>query len=395
MLIAPPDSATIPRMDRLIRVSLVCSLLFAMTGCSAKPAEDQAIVPRLKVFKVGKQATGQSRRISGRLQAVNKSPLSFGVGGRVIERTVERGQRVTIGQVLARIDPAPLQLVLDKARSTVTSARAIAKDAETSYKRVASLLPSEGASQSEVDEAATKMTSATSDLQAAKGALEQAEIDFGRTELIAPFDGQIVETSVDRFQEVAANATVAVIQADGVLEVSLRVPEKMIAHVDYGQVVQATFPSLEGVQIAGTVALIGAESDSGSGFPVTVRLGKTSDEVRPGMTASVTFNFTDYLEGRTAFLVPLSAVAIDAGLAAFGEPKASEAERSKNVPMFVLNVAKQTVALRKVTVGDLRGNEIEVFEGLKAGDMVVSAGVAFVRDGMKALPWSGKQGSLR
>lgn len=368
-----------------------------MTACSQEPKKEEPVIPRLKVFEVGKKATGQSRRISGRLQAVNKSTLSFGVGGRVIEQPISRGQRVTAGQVLAKLDPTPLKLVLDKARSTVTSARAIAKDAETSYKRVKSLLPTQGASQSEVDEAATRMTSAQSDLQAAKGALEQAEIDFSRTTLVAPFDGQIVEKPVDRFQEVAANTAIAVIQADGVLEVLVRVPEKMITHVDHGQVVQATFPSLENVQIAGTVASIGAESEAGSGFPVTVRLAKTTDEVRPGMTASVTFNFTDYLEGRTAFLVPLSTVAIDAGIAAFGalNPEESEEERRKNVPMFVLDAAKQTVSLRKVTVGDLRGNEVEVFEGLNEGDLVVSAGVAFVRDGMKAMPWSGKQGSLR
>lgn len=371
--------------------------LFAATlpSCGAKQVADEPVVPSLKVFTVGEQASGQARRISGRLKATNKSPLSFGVAGRVLERLVERGQKVVVGEVVARLDPEPLKLSLQNARSKVTAARAVVREAETVFKRVGSLLASQGSSQSEVDEAERRLASATGDLDQAKGSLQQAEIDFSRTELKAPFDGQIAETSVDRFQEVGASETVAVIQANGVLEVDLTVPETLIQHVDYGQTVAATIPSLEGVALIGTVTLIGAESEAGAGFPVTVRLAKSDAALRPGMTASVTFNFRDYLDGRTAFLVPLSAVAIDAGIAASGGKAPASDGRRDDVPMFVLDSDQQIVSLRKVVVGDLRGNKLEVFEGLAAGDLVVTAGVAFVRDGMKAKAWTGAQGGLR
>ena len=103
------------------------------------------------------------------------------------------------------------------------------------------------------------------------------------------------------------------------------------------------------------------------------------------MTASVTFNFTAYLDGRTAYLVPLSALALEAALIA--EPSPDAETRGTEAPLFVFDPDAEEVRYRMVLVGDLRGNEIEVFEGLEAGDQVVSAGVAFLRDGMTAIVW--------
>ena len=98
------------------------------------------------------------------------------------------------------------------------------------------------------------------------------------------------------------------------LAIEVSVPETLIREVDFGQVVQVAFPSLEGVTVSGLVTVIGAEAEAGNAFPVTVRLSASEADLRPGMTASVTFNFNAYLGGRTAYLIPLSAIAIDAGL---------------------------------------------------------------------------------
>jgi multidrug efflux pump subunit AcrA (membrane-fusion protein) len=144
---------------------------------------------------------------------------------------------------------------------------------------------------------------------------------------------------------------------------------------------------MPGISVSGVITTIAAEAEEGNAFPVTVSLVDNRADLRPGMTASVTFNFTAHLQGRDAFLIPLSAIAIDAALRKSDEYPRNEAAPTENAPIFILDTQKGQIQERKVLVGDLRGNELEVYEGLSPGELVVTAGVAFLRDGMKAEPW--------
>ncbi|MFB3106090.1 MAG: hypothetical protein ACE1ZA_14395 [Pseudomonadales bacterium] len=59
--------------------------------------------------------------------------------------------------------------------------------------------------------------------------------------------------------------------------------------------------------------------------------------------------------------------------------------------MFVVD-DNNRLRVKDVVVGDIRGNLLEVFEGLEAGDKIVSAGVAFLREGMTVELWTPAQG---
>lgn len=108
------------------------------------------------------------------------------------------------------------------------------------------------------------------------------------------------------------------------------------------------------------------------------------------MTASVTFNFDKYLGGRTAFLIPLSALVIEyaALMQARGE---GQFVAARQAPVFVVDVEGR-LQDRMITIGDLRGNQLEVFDGLDAGERIVSAGAALLREGMTVELWSSEVG---
>ncbi len=208
--------------------------------------------------------------------------------------------------------------------------------------------------------------------------------------MLAPFPGQVVSVSIDPFQEVSGNSEAVLLQSSGALDVGVLVPETMIRDIDYGQAVQVTFPTLPDTSVQGVVHSIGADTAAGNAFAVKIRLTPTEADLRAGMTASATFNFTAHLDGRRAYLIPLSAMAIDAALAR-PEAAAPEDASDKRAPLFVYDPADKKLHFRMVSIGDLRGNEIEVFDGLEPGDQVVSAGTAFLRDGMAARVWTPRQ----
>ena len=143
-----------------------------------------------------------------------------------------------------------------------------------------------------------------------------------------------------------------------------------------------TFPTSPGLELIGVVSLIAAQAGAGNAFPIEVELPESDAGLRPGMAASVTFNFDEYLDGRTAYLIPISSIAIDVGLLA------GQSAQDPEAPIFVFDEASGVARVRNVRVGGLRGNELEVFAGLEPGDQVISAGVAFLHDGMEVRRWS-------
>ena len=371
-----------------VAVSLIAS--GSMMACSSPEPEKAEPVALVKVYEVARKATGQQRRISGKVESPDRSTLSFGVAGRIEEIPVEQGQVVVRGEILARLDQQPLKIALQNALANVSTARANFLDAQTNLKRFEELTASGVSTAAELDGARVRLATSEGDLQVAQGNLAKAELDLERSVLVAPYAGSIVSIEVDDFQEVAPSNPVIVLQSEQSLGVDIRMPETLIQQIRYGQIVEVAFPSIEGLTMRGEVATIGVESETGNAFPVRVLLREQHEQLRPGMTASVTFLFDDYLSEREAYLIPISAVAIDAGMLSANDQLDPE---SRLAPVFVLNTETSQLELRRLVVGDLRGNEFEVFEGLQEGDLVVSAGVAFAREGMKAVRWEPDTGA--
>ena len=373
-----------------LSLSLILPVVLFLGGCDnlPKPLVEETL--RVKYFVVGEQATGQSRRISGKLVAADTSPLGFGVGGTVEHVLVVRGDVVREGQLLAALDAEPLRLAVEQARAQLNVARAKVVETRQVYDRIVNLFQKRISSQAEVDTATANHEAARGNLRAAQSDLDRKERDLRLAELTAPFAGTIASRSVEPFQEISAGQEAFILQMADALDVEVRVPETLIRDVDYGQVVQVTFPTLADTAMSGVVSEIGSRVETGNAFPVSIQLSSTEADLRPGMTASVTFNFNEHLEGRTVYLIPLSAIAIEFGMIRRTQEGGGEGPREA-VPVFVIDDANQ-LQIRDVVVGDLRGNLLEVYDGLKAGEKIVSAGVAFLREGMTVELWSAEQG---
>lgn len=372
---------TFKRMLALRAPSAVALLaLPLLASCGGEEEAIEPPVPSVRVFTVGQKAEGQVRRVTGRVEALDRSMLSFGVGGKIVEILVNEGETVTEGQLIARLETDDLQLTVDQAATAVTEARATLDEAKASFDRAKGLVDVGGGSQRDLDSAQRALASANAAQATANARLKEAHLNLGRARLTAPFAGQVVAVEPDPFQEVAPNEGIVVLQGAGALKIETLIPESMIQDIDYGQAVTITSPVVEDASFQGVVTRIAAEAVDGNAYAVTAELRGETEGLRPGMTASATFRFNKYLEGKTAYLVPITVIAFD-------EPK-REAQSRTDIPIFAFDAATSTVKKRTVTVGNLRGNLIEVLEGVEPGDQLISAGVAFLRDGMAARVWT-------
>ena len=369
--------------DWSILVLVASSLV--LVGCGEDTPEEIPIVaPVVKLETVSERATGQVRSISGVVEPSDSSSLSFQVPGRVLEVHVSAGETVVVGQVLARLDRINYQIAVDAAQSQLNSARARRAEADDDLDRKRALIDKGFVTQAAVDSSQASFEAAAASVNVAASDLERARKDLGRTVLVAPFAGTISSRDIEPFVEVSVGTSIFEIQSNGDMEVRVLVPETIIREVDYGQPVSVSFPTLPGELIGGTVSEIASRAEAGNAFGVKVTLVELGGvDIRAGMTAKVTFNFQSYLEGQDAFLIPLSAIAIKETEQV---PSSEETDRA-TAPVFVFDPERGAVFRRDVGLGDIRGNDVEVFSGLKEGERIVTAGVAFLYDGMLARPW--------
>ena len=373
------------------RYCLLALGLAVLMGCGREEAPTVNEVPRVKFFEVGEQSGGQLRRLSGKLVAEDESRLSFSVPGTVEEVLVVQGQAVQAGELLARLETQPKRIAVDQAQASLTVARANKIETKQTLERMSELAESDFVSRADLEAAQAADAAASGNLRAAESELERKQRDLSRTELTAPFAGSIASRSVDPFQEVASGQEVFVLQSEQVLKVEVQVPETLIRFVDYGQLVQVTFSSLPDERLQGTISEIGSRAASGNAFPVSIQVANTGLDLRSGMTAAVTFNFDSYIDERPVYLIPLAALALDYVVI----QRAQLADREQASPWVFVVGDDGRIQVRELVTGDLRGDMLEVFQGLEPGEKVVSAGVSFLREGMSVELWTEEQGLTR
>ncbi|MBV1885688.1 MAG: efflux RND transporter periplasmic adaptor subunit, partial [Parvibaculaceae bacterium] len=343
-------------------------------------------IPVVKFQTVGEISSGRRLRLSGTLEAADTSVLSFQVGGRIAAIHVQAGDAVVTGQLLAELDKTDYENDLKSARAKLSSSRGALKEARENLSRQKQLYAKKLVSASALESAQASFEAAAGNVGVAQSGAKQAEDDLSRTVMSAPFSGTIAARQVDPFLDVSAGQAAFDLQSDVGMEAKVLVPEGMIREVDFGQAVKVTLPTRKGLELGGTVTEIASKANTGNAFDVNVTIGDVAGlDLRPGMTATVIFNFQSYLEGKTIYLIPMSAVS--AKEAALSDGSGTPVDR--RAPVFLFDEATGTVSKSLVLVGDIRGNSIEVYEGLAPGDQVITAAVSQLYDGKKVRLWTG------
>ena len=337
-----------------------------------KEAPQEEIIRPVRYMQVYATGGSRVRTFTGTAQAGTESNLSFRVPGTVRTVSVDVGDRVRRGTVIAELDETDYRLRVQQAEAGLTQANAMARNAQANYDRVRALYENSNASRSDLDGARAANESAEAGVQSAEKALELAQLQLSYTKLVAPAAGAIASVSTEVNENINPGETVVVLTSGSDIEVSLSVPEVLISKIRERQRVTVSFDALTGRTFSATIREVGVSATGiGTTYPVTVRLDRRDSAVRPGMAASVACRFESGDE-RERFIVPSNTVIED------------RAGRFVFVVEPITNEAGFGNVLRKpVTIGELTADGIEIFDGLVDGDLVITAGMSRIADGQK------------
>ncbi len=331
--------------------------LVALAGCGKeKPADP--VRPRVQVQEVKTTDFAATVALTGDIQARVQTQLSFRVGGKIIQRMVDVGDRVTAKQVLAKLDPKDLQTNVDSAIAAEAAEQARVKQTAAAFVRQEKLLPKGYTSKSEYDSAQAQLRGSQSALKAAQAQLANAREQLGYTALIADAPGIITARQAEVGQVVQATMPIFSQARDGERDAVFNVYESLFVQPPGDQPVEVTLLDNPRIKATGKVREVTPAVSAQTGtLQVKIALTSLPDGMDLGSVVSAALS----VPARQSVELPWSA--LTKGLCEhLGQPA-----------VWVVD-DQNKVNLREVTVGRYLTGKVIVIDGLKSGEKVVVAG---------------------
>ena len=350
------------------RLALV--LLVAITACEREEQAAPQIVRPVHAMRVGDFSTFLERTFVGRAAAQNEVNLSFRVAGPLVVRPVNVGDKVKKGDLVAALDRATFQADVDRLKEEVLRAEAELERAVLELNRQKELLAKGWVTRSKVETVSAIEAAARAATDAARSALERAELDLSYTTLTAPFDGVVVNTFVENFEFAQAQQPILRVLDASNIEFTIFVPEGLISYAPYVTEIGVRFDAFPEVEIAAQIKEIGREASQATRtYPVTLAMAQPEAvEILPGMAgeANIKSQPPETAE-RGGIEVPATAVF-------------TGGDASKSY-VWVVNEADKTLSRREVELDGLSRFGARVAAGLKPGEWIVTKGVNSVKAG--------------
>jgi multidrug efflux pump subunit AcrA (membrane-fusion protein) len=187
---ANPGSVLPPRLRSVTNwagILITLGIAAGLAGCKGEAAVQEQVVRPVKVAVVAAGAQGRTLTYSGVVRPRIESAISFRVPGKVVARIVNVGDRVEVGQVIARLDETDLKLAETAARATVAAARSRRDVANNNLERANVLLPKAIISQAAYDTRRNELDAAAAAVESAEAQLHQAvnAVGYGTTRLVS------------------------------------------------------------------------------------------------------------------------------------------------------------------------------------------------------------------
>ncbi len=347
-------------------VALGLTFVLSLSACSGEAPQTQADAPAVPVRLQEVQTTEvqQAYRYSGTVQGTNKVQLSTKMLGRITALSVEEGDRVRKGQVLARIKSEDVAAQKTQVLANLQEAEAGLANAETNYRRMKTLYDAESATRKEFDDASTHYEMMQARIAALQGKLSEVDDVLGYAVVTAPIDGYVVQKMAEAGSMASPGMPLLVVENTERMEVIAQVPETDIQRFAVGDTVDIEIGAVGEAATRGIVTQINPSGHSASRqFRVTVGvLGDASDGVKSGMYARVVLR----KGARSVIAVPRDVLI----------------ERGQLTGLLTVDQQNRAL-LRWVRTGKQYGDRVEILSGLAEGERYVAAHEGRLSDGQQ------------
>jgi membrane fusion protein, multidrug efflux system len=357
---------------RPLRDSGLIALLALLGACHDKQ-ETSADIRPVRTAVVGNGAYGDNLTYTGEIRARHESDLGFQVAGKLIARPAEVGASVTVGAVLAQLDPADEKVAVDSAQSAVSAAQAElarATSDEASYRnlleRGLTTRTAYLAQQTATKTAQSRLQQSTSDLD-----LRHRQLNY--TTLRADRAGVITRVSADVGAVLAQGQVVVTLAEPSELDVVFDVADTQVDTVRKSKTVIAALLSARDKPLVANVREVSPSADPVTRtYRVKCTLPGQPSGWRLGLNAIVTLDVGHVAQG---VRIPSTALY----------------EKDRKSAVWIVK-GDQTVELRPIVVARYDTDSVEVSHGLRGGERIVTAGVHKLLVGQKVrlLPDAGK-----
>jgi RND family efflux transporter MFP subunit len=383
------DDGSRPRWPWIVGAVVVVLLLaggaaaFALRGQATTVETSTAVAAASSSDAAVLQATGY-------VVARHQATVSAQIIGTLMEVSVEEGDRVKQGQILARLDPTAYKAQLDAAQAQyaaaqagVARARATLQQDRANAARMNAVVARGYVSKQDAQQANTlvetdkaALDAAAKQAQAANAQVEAARVNLDFTIIRAPFSGVVTAKDADVGEIVSpytaggggiAGGLATIVDMNS-LEVDVDVNEAYISRVTPGMPVEAVLDAYPDWKIpAHVIAIIPSADKSKATVKVRIALDQKDPRIIPQMGVRVSF-----LEKKDASRKPLPGVLV---------PKSAIVQRDGKDVVFVVKDghAERTAVTTGADFSDLK----QVTQGLDAGAEVVTTPPADLKDGEK------------
>ncbi len=366
--------------------------------------------------KASKRTITQSVSATGKIQPETEVKISPETSGEIIMLNVKEGDTVKARQLLVRIKPDIIESQLEQSKfaaeqvkSDIDASKADLAKANADFKRAETLFQKKYISQQEYDQAKLAYESSASGLNSVKFRYDQAKASQKQTEktaektlVYAPINGIVTALDVEKGEKVVgtemmAGTAMMTVSDLSVMNAEVEVDENDITLVKIGDTATVEIDAFPDKKFAGLVVETGHSALASStgtqdqviNFKVKIRLLDKEVKMRPGMSCNVEIKTETH---RNVLSVPLQSVtekpkdeseSQDKGEMKKTSDKDNEKESSEKPKVYVYIVNANKVKLTEVKTGLSDKGYIEISEGLKEGDEIVSGSYFAIRKELK------------
>ncbi len=358
-------------MKKYIGITLLSLILIS---CGKKEVtENESSIPQIINYQEINTTTENINNIfSAQIVSKVEPNVGFRVNGTIEKKNVFLGDIVKKGEILAVLDDSEYKVAYKKSLANEEKAKANLINAKSNYKRVKELYFDDNVSKADFDNATARLDSTRSAYEAAIQQTNYDKIQLGYTNLKAPVDGSITKEIKDVGENVKPGEAIYNLAASEGLEIDFFVPESIINSVNVGDLIDVRIDALGKEKLQAKITKVGTTSNGyGNTYPIKAEFSKRPTGIKPGMSAKV--NILLISKTVNMIYIPVESVLTDI---------------KGNHYVFVLtniNDKTGTITKRSVATGVINNNGIQILEGLKNGDIVITAGMSKAIDGGKAI----------